>query len=54
MSVVILITDLGPYALPALAVVSAYLVFLGVVCASRMILYALIVRDRGEQRGAER
>jgi hypothetical protein len=47
------LTDLGPYALTALAVVSAYLVLMGVVCASRMILYALIVRDRGEQRGAE-
>lgn len=49
-----ILTGIGPYALPALAVVSAYLVFLGVVCVSRTILYALIVRDRGEQRRAER
>lgn len=49
-----ILTDIGPYALPALAVVSAYLVFLVVVCASRVILYSLMVGDHGEQRGAER
>lgn len=48
------LTDLEPYALPALAVVSAYFVLLVVVCVSRTILNKLIVGDRGEQRRAER